>query len=131
MIFTTPRRPSVKGVMMITRPSQNLLEIVESALSGGVSIVQLRDKTGSDSDIYDMAKRLLPLTTAHEVPLIVNDRLSIAKRLGIGLHVGMSDASPQEARKVLGPKPLLGLTVHDRLDLIASSHEWIDYDKHL
>ena len=114
-------------VMLITRPGPNLLEHVMAALAGGVGVVQLRDKTATDAEFLRIAQQLMPLTQSYNVPLIINDRISIACHLGLGLHVGLRDTPPQEARRLLGPKALLGLTIHDKVERIIQSNDWIDY----
>ena len=111
---------------LITKPVLNLEEIVLQAINGGVSMVQLRDKHCSDQELIDLARRmqhLLPST----IPLIINDRLNVAKAVGAGIHVGMDDASPEEARAHLGERALIGMTIHDRVDLAIKYRHCIDY----
>ena len=73
-----------------------------SALRGGVSVLQLRDKTASDAAMVAQARRLKPLCTAAGVPLIVNDRLAVALAAGAdGLHVGQGDGDVAAMRAAL------------------------------
>ena len=125
-VLQTNRFPKNK-IMLITQPGPHLLTVISSALSNGVGIVQLRDKHATDQEIIQLAKRIKHLTDSYRVPLIINDRLNVACELGLGLHVGQNDTHPREARRMLGPKPLLGLTSHLRVDLIQQASEWIDY----
>ena len=74
------------ALYLISKPTINLQEIVLQAILGGVSIVQLRDKECSDQVMIDQAislQQILP----NNVPLIINDRLRVAKHVGAGLHV--------------------------------------------
>ena len=121
------RRFPSRKLMLITRPDPDLFLTVSTVLEAGVGVIQLRDKHATDTEIFDTASRLLPLLSAYRVPLIINDRLQVARRLGVGLHVGADDVSPREARKVLGPQVLLGLTIHNRIVDISRNAPWIDY----
>ena len=86
---------------------------VEAAVKGGVTMVQLRDKHASDEAMIAQATRLKALLEGSGVPLIINDRLSVAIASGAdGLHVGQSDTAVQEARAALGPQAILGLSIN-------------------
>ncbi len=68
------------------------LNHVEKAIKGGVDVVQLRDKSASDPAFFKTAKALLKITKRYKVPLIINDRVQIAKKIACaGVHVGQSD----------------------------------------
>lgn len=85
------------------------LNAVEQALKGGVTIVQLREKGKSESEIIRVAKELKELTSYYNVPLIINDSPSIAKLSGAdGVHLGMTDGEVNEAREFLGGKAIIG-----------------------
>lgn len=85
------------------------LNAVEQALKGGVTIVQLREKGKSESEIIRVAKELKELTSYYNVPLIINDSPSIAKLSGAdGVHLGMTDGEVSEAREFLGGKAIIG-----------------------
>lgn len=91
-----------------------LLGIVESALKGGVTLVQYRDKKTSAAKMYQRAKLLKSLTGHYNVPLLINDRLDIALAVNAeGLHIGQSDLPYSVARKILGPKSIIGLSVEN------------------
>lgn len=88
-------------------------QVVAAALRGGVTLVQLRDKTASASDFLALGRLLLGLCRDAGVPLIVNDRVEAAVALGAdGLHVGQEDLEAAAARRAIGPDRLLGLSVH-------------------
>ena len=117
----------INKIMLITHSGTDVFDIVFAALSNGVGMVQLRDKEATDDDMMQLARRLKALTDSFQVPLIINDRLNVACRLGLGLHVGQNDTHPREARRRLGPNPLLGLTTHLRIEQIQQVSEWVDY----
>ena len=111
---------------LVTKPQSDLLDVVGQAITGGVSIVQLRDKSCSDEELIQQALQLQQILPK-DVPLIINDRLSVAQTVGCGLHVGMDDTSPVEARERLGKTAIIGLTIHDRIDLAERYQQVISY----
>lgn len=73
----------------------NSLKVVEEAILGGVDIVQLREKNLSVEDYVSRALRLKAVTDKHNIPLIINDSLDVAKRVNaFGIHVGNNDVAP-------------------------------------
>ncbi|TDX30147.1 thiamine phosphate synthase [Rhodovulum visakhapatnamense] len=103
-------------------------DLVMAAVRGGASMVQLRDKQASDSDLIALARQLKPDLTRRGVPLIVNDRLAVVLASGAdGLHVGQSDGAPSALRKALGPGRLLGLSVETLAQLDAIPPGAVDY----
>lgn len=92
--------------------ARNLLQSIEEALKGGVTLVQLREKELSSSDFYHSACAIKELTHAYHVPLIINDRLDIALAVDAdGLHIGQNDLPLTVARNLLGPDKILGYSV--------------------
>ena len=84
---------------------------VESALRGGVTIVQLREKELDTAALIEKAKRLKALCAEYGVPLIVNDDWRAALEAGAdGVHVGLEDASPAEIRSAAGSDFIIGAT---------------------
>jgi thiamine monophosphate synthase len=70
----------------------DLVSVVESAIMGGVTIVQFRDKTSETADLIRMGKRLHAITKKHNVPLLINDRIDVALAIGAeGVHLGQED----------------------------------------
>lgn len=103
-------------------------DIVEQALQGGASLVQLREKTASTRDFYELALRLKTLTERYRVPLIINDRLDIAMAVdAAGLHVGEEDLPVAVARKLLGPDKILGATAASVKAALAAEADGADY----
>lgn len=102
--------------------------LVLAALRGGAGIVQLRDKQASDADMTAQAKRLLPHCRAAGVPLVINDRLSVALASGAdGLHIGQGDGDPKAARAALGAGKILGLSIETEAQVAAIPSDCIDY----
>ncbi|BCW90369.1 Thiamine-phosphate synthase [Alphaproteobacteria bacterium SO-S41] len=99
--------------------------ILEDVLKGGdVACVQLRLKDVSDDVILAAGRILMPIVQAAGAAFIVNDRPDLAKALKAdGVHVGQSDASYAEARKLVGPNAIVGVTCHDSRHLAMEAAE--------
>lgn len=98
---------------------------LEAALAGGdVAALQIRLKTASDAEILAAVEALKPVAHAHDVALLLNDRPDLAARSGCdGVHVGQSDASLAEARRIMGPDAMIGVTCHDSRELAMDAAE--------
>ena len=105
-----------------------LAQAVEAALDGGVTCLQLREKTASAGEILTLARTLLPLCRARKVPLLINDRVDIALAAGAdGVHLGQDDLPLPEARALLGPDRILGATAHTVEEALRAQAEGADY----
>jgi thiamine-phosphate pyrophosphorylase len=106
----------------------NLSWTIEEAIAGGVDVVQLREKTISDRELLGRAGALRDLTRRHRVLFIVNDRPDIARLCDAdGVHLGQDDLSVQEARRLLGPGPLVGISTHDLNQIQDAVRDGADY----
>ena len=123
----------LKGLYIITDPKltgtgQTLLNNVEQALQGGVQLVQYRNKQASKQQKLSEADLLSRLCEQYGSSLIINDDLSIAKALNCGIHLGLEDASIQEAREQLRTDAIIGATCHNSLTHAASAiNQGADY----
>jgi thiamine-phosphate pyrophosphorylase len=101
---------------------------VASALQGGASVIQLRDKEAKDDDLVRQVLALLKITRAARVPLIINDRIEVALRSGAdGVHLGQTDAGLGEARSCLGEKAIIGRSTHSPEQALLAQREGFDY----
>jgi len=92
--------------------------------AGDVAALQLRLKDAPDAVIAAAAEVLLPIAQSREVALILNDRPDLAVRLGCdGVHVGQQDESCAEARRIVGPHRMVGVTCHDSRHLAMEAAE--------
>lgn len=98
---------------------------LRDALDGGdVACVQLRIKSAEDDDVLKAAEILGPVVQGRDAAFLVNDRPDLARRVGAdGVHVGQSDASYDEARRIVGPDAVIGVTCHDSLHLAMVAAE--------
>ncbi len=95
------------------------------ALGGGsVAAFQLRLKGVDEHNIARMAEPLQKLCADHDVAFIVNDSISLAKRIGAdGVHLGQDDGDPREAREILGKDAQIGVTCHNSRHLAMEAGE--------
>ncbi|MFN7304233.1 MAG: thiamine phosphate synthase [Phenylobacterium sp.] len=98
---------------------------LEAALSAGdVAALQIRLKGASEEEITEVVRALGPVARAHDVALILNDDPALAARLDCdGVHVGQSDASCAEARRLVGRDRIVGVTCHDSRHLAMEAAE--------
>lgn len=102
--------------------------IVEEAVKGGVTAVQLREKNCSSREFYARAKVLQSLLKPLNIPLIINDRLDIALAVdAAGLHIGQSDLPYEVARKLFGKDKIIGLSVENFEQALEANKLDVDY----
>lgn len=107
-------------------PLLNVLEdVVAQALAGGATAVQLRDKTADRDSLERQTRALAVIARSNGAALLVNDDL-VAAAMADGVHVGISDARPEQARAELGETALIGwsinsLTQFDDLEALGAS----------
>lgn len=107
---------------------RGVAETVRLALDGGVTLVQLREKTLAREPFVEEARRLKDICHARGVPLIVNDDVAVAREVcADGVHLGQSDASVAQAREALGPDAIIGLSVESIEQARAAAALDIDY----
>jgi thiamine-phosphate pyrophosphorylase len=97
-------------------------DFLDAALRGGVDLVQLRIKDTPAEAIEPIARRFRQRCREHRALFIVNDHPELAAEVDAdGVHLGQDDASPVEARRVVGPERLIGLSTHtpDQIDAVA------------
>jgi thiamine-phosphate pyrophosphorylase len=91
---------------------------IAEAAAGGVDVVQLREKGLSDRDLLERARQMRRWTRDAGVLFIVNDRPDIARLADAdGIHLGQDDMPVREARRILGPDALIGVSTHDLAQL--------------
>lgn len=107
---------------------QTLPQQVEAALKGGATCVQLREKHLDDADMLAEAKTISALCRAYHVPFILNDNVPLAKLCGAdGVHVGQDDLSAAEARRLLGPDKIIGVSAHNVAEAKKAFADGADY----
>ena len=110
------------------KPGETLMQQVEQALLGGVTMVQLREKELSRELFLQEAKELLPLCHRFGVPLIINDDAQLALEAGAdGVHIGQDDMAYEQARALLGPEKIIGVSAHNPREALAAQEAGADY----
>jgi len=105
-----------------------IVSVVEAAVRGGVTAVQLREKNCTTSDFVELGRELKALLAPLQVPLIVNDRVDIALAIGAdGAHIGQRDMDYQRARGLLGPDAIIGLSIETIGQARAAAALDVDY----
>jgi thiamine-phosphate pyrophosphorylase len=107
---------------------RSILEVVRAAIRGGASVVQLREKSATTREMIELGRALHGVTEPAGVPLIVNDRLDVALAIDAeGVHVGMDDMPVPLARRLLGPRRLLGYSPNTVEAALQGQREGADY----
>lgn len=107
---------------------RDLLDVVKKAVRGGVSVVQLREKNASTREFLEIGSRIKSFLDRQAVPLIINDRLDIALALeASGVHLGNSDMPFHQARRILGPDRIIGLSAESIEDAVRADRLGADY----
>ena len=102
--------------------------VVAAAAAGGVTAVQLREKGMPEEALVRAARELLLLLRPLGIPLLINDSPEAARRSGAdGVHLGQSDMPAAEARRLLGPRALIGLSVESPAQAAAAAELPVDY----
>lgn len=121
-----------QGLYLITDrnicPGNDLIDAVFASLSGGVRLVQLREKDLSTKDLFGYAVAMRELTRRFDARLIINGRLDIALSAGAdGAHLGTSGIPARDARALLGKDSLVGVSTHTIEEAIAAEKAGADY----
>ncbi|MGI8639399.1 MAG: thiamine phosphate synthase [Pyrinomonadaceae bacterium] len=101
---------------------------VKRLIDGGVMFIQLREKHASPKGFYEQANEALEIARENNVKIIINDRVDIALALKAdGVHLGQDDLPPQQARKILGEKAIIGFSTHNLKQAVEATKLPIDY----
>ena len=107
---------------------RSLEGVVIEAVAGGATMVQLREKEAPTGEFVALAKRLRALLAPLGVPLVINDRVDVALAADAdGVHIGQSDMAYEDARRLLGPDKIIGLSVENFEDLERANSLDVDY----
>lgn len=110
------------------RPTTDLEALLRAALTGGADIVQLREKELGRAEIERAAGTFRRIADTFSALFILNDDPELARHCDAdGVHVGQDDVSAEQAREVLGPDAIVGLSTHSEEQLAASAERPVDY----
>lgn len=101
---------------------------VESALRGGTTVIQLREKDCSSREFYELGLRVKKITDAYHAPLVINDRVDIALAVGAaGVHVGQGDLPCKVVREIVGPDMIVGVSAATLEEAVRAEQDGADY----
>ena len=107
---------------------RRLIDVVRESLDGGVTMVQLREKTLEEGKFLEEAKELQTLCRERGVPFLVNDNVEIAREMNAdGVHVGQSDMEAGDVRAKLGPDKIIGVSAQTVEQAILAEQRGADY----
>ena len=107
---------------------QTLLEQVECALKGGATCLQLREKDMKEDEFLAEALEVKKLCKKYNIPFIIDDNVELAVKCGAdGVHVGQSDMEAGNARKLVGPDMIMGVSAQTVEQAIKAEKEGADY----
>lgn len=107
---------------------KTLSEQVEEAIKGGATFIQLREKTFGYDEFLQEAKQIKKVTDRYQVPFVINDYIKVAVDCGAdGVHIGQDDIGLEDARKMVGPDRIVGVSVQTVEQAIAAEKSGADY----
>ena len=107
---------------------RSLKEVVKESLDGGVTFVQLREKTLENDKFLEEAKELKQLCKEYDVPFVINDNVDIAIAMDAdGVHVGQSDMEAGNVREKLGPDKIIGVSAQTVEQAVLAEQRGADY----
>lgn len=100
---------------------------LEAALATGlIALLQIRRKQilalpDGESTLYKEALKIVDLAKVYKVAVVINDDISLAAKLGVGVHLGQKDGDISDAKKYLAPNQIIGRTCHGDIDLVKEA----------
>jgi len=105
-----------------------LADLAARCVRGGATLVQLRDKCSATRALIEEARAIKRALKAYSVPFLVNDRVDVAMAAGAdGVHLGQDDMEVEDARRLLGAKAIIGLSVKSVDEAEAARLDLVDY----
>lgn len=122
----------MRGVYLVTDRAlcgnRSVQDVILLAVQGGVAYVQLREKDLSTRMFVEEAVAVKKMLAPYAVPLIINDRMDVALACGAdGIHIGQEDMPYETARRLMGPKAMIGLSVETWEDVQKAQALDVDY----
>ena len=110
------------------KTDEEFLNFFEEAIKGGTTVVQLREKTASTKEFYELALKVKEITSRYDVPLLINDRIDIALAVDSeGVHIGQDDMPADIAREIIGEDKILGVSASTVEEAKKAEKDSADY----
>jgi thiamine-phosphate pyrophosphorylase len=120
-LIELPRLYPILDADALARAGVSLAMAAYALRDAGVRWLQYRDKRASDAEVVERMRELRAIFPAGEAMLLLNDRVHLCEAVGAdGVHIGQEDMAAKQARKILGPERLLGVSTHNVKQLRAA-----------
>lgn len=107
---------------------QTFYEQVNSAIKGGITMIQLREKELSEAEFLKEAEKIKPLCRANDIPFIINDDVDVAVKCGAdGVHIGQNDMAAEKVRQIIGDDMILGVSAQTPEQAVKAEEAGADY----
>jgi len=107
---------------------RSLVELTRLVVAGGATLIQLRDKHGGTRQMIELARAIKAMLAGTSIPLLINDRVDVALAAQAdGVHVGQEDMRAEDARRLLGRKAIIGLSIKSVALANAAPLDALDY----
>ena len=107
---------------------ETLAQVVEKAILGGTTFVQLREKNATDEEFLQLALDVQKVCKKYNVPFVINDNVELAAKIGAdGVHVGQSDMNALDVRALVGPDKILGVSAQTVEQAVLAEKQGADY----
>lgn len=120
----------INMLQFITHESDrfSIAEQVQMVIEGGCRWIQLRMKEATDEEVRETALELIPMCQENDTFLVIDDRVAVVNELKVsGVHLGKDDMDPLDARELLGPHAVVGVTANTAADILKFKGKDIDY----
>ncbi len=123
-----PREATIYPITDVRLSGLSHAEQTLRLIEGGATLIQLREKHQSSREFYRQAEEALHVARKRGVRIVINDRVDIAQALNAdGVHLGQDDLPPEEARRILGDRALIGFSTHNLEQARRASRLPVDY----
>ena len=123
-----PRFYPILDAGLVLQAGLSIESFARELHEAGIRFLQYRDKDASDEVLLQRAAILRRIFPASDSRLILNDRVPLVLTAGYdGVHVGQEDLSPAEARALLGPEVMVGVSTHSERQLVSAADSPTDY----
>ena len=107
---------------------RTLPDLVREAIAGGATFIQLREKHAASAEIAELARAIMPICRAVQVPFVIDDEVEVARAVGAdGVHVGQEDMAAARAREILGADAIIGVSAQTVAEARAAEAAGADY----
>ncbi len=117
----------VLDTQLLSLRGLNVIQAAETILEAGARILQFRHKTFFSRDAFETASQVSALCREAGSLFVINDRADMAMLLDAALHLGQDDLAPSDARRIMPPAAIIGLSTHNQAQLMVADREPVDY----